>query len=897
MPHALVIGGGVTGLTSAWCLVDRGYEVTIIAKQYASNDFRITSQIAGALWEWPPAVCGRHTDEKSLTNSKRWCTISYKRFKDIESIADGIKFRMANFLFLSKVVDCVYQREKMREIKESCVEDFRHDVKIVNELQLNPDYGVVDAYQHLAPVIDTDRYMAWLTNFLRSHPKVKNLLVETLNGDLLQQEDILLRRFQADVIVNATGLGSEALANDSSVYPLRGALIRVLNDGSKFPKLDVAICLSLDGRPEEAADMIFMVPRNDTTLILGGLAEPHEWDLAINMENHLPLRNMYNRNVALYPPLKAAKIDPNYPIAVGLRPFRKTNVRVEREKRADTRSCIIHSYGQGGAGFSLSFGCAEDVANIADSIVKETRDQKKLPSLPSFFLILLANFLFNVSFYVIIPTATEYTKSLGGGTLFSGLVIGGVTFTSTLMLIPLSKLHIFRHRYMPALNMAASCLCIGNVFYAIADQTNFLYLVLIGRLISGFGFTGWFFVKRYCTDLQLVGIRRRTMCSSLLVVAQTLGMVIGPILGSLLERININTRLINSNTLPGWVMAATWLMYWIFEHIDEHTSQQESLTYGIVLVGIAMCFNAFIVFFELGAWESQIPLFSKKYFGWSEWNAGYFIGLVGLGSFFLMFPLSFASHKVHDRIIILIGFLIGGLGLLLHLIFISKGIISIARYGISWFLVCWGFNLSSTITLSLTSKILPNQSSDKAALAVQLSNYMGRFTGAIWGTAGSSVGDMVIVSSELGFVVIGVVTIISLWHLMLIQSKGTFVAGVVVAAMATCQADDEQGLTSMRVASGTAPGGSSTSALSSLIEISFKKATIWLPASMDKIEGQEDPYTPDVANVELGFYASGKEPPAIGHGMADFGPARAHIEGQDFAGYDGEFVLGRCSLF
>ena len=43
------------------------YKVTVVAKEFTSpvaSGKCITSEIAGALWEWPPAVCGRHTDER-----------------------------------------------------------------------------------------------------------------------------------------------------------------------------------------------------------------------------------------------------------------------------------------------------------------------------------------------------------------------------------------------------------------------------------------------------------------------------------------------------------------------------------------------------------------------------------------------------------------------------------------------------------------------------------------------------------------------------------------------------------------------------------------------------------------------------------------------------------------
>jgi D-amino-acid oxidase len=36
-PHVLVIGGGVTGLTTSWLLLDKGYRVTILSKAWTTT--------------------------------------------------------------------------------------------------------------------------------------------------------------------------------------------------------------------------------------------------------------------------------------------------------------------------------------------------------------------------------------------------------------------------------------------------------------------------------------------------------------------------------------------------------------------------------------------------------------------------------------------------------------------------------------------------------------------------------------------------------------------------------------------------------------------------------------------------------------------------------------------
>jgi D-amino-acid oxidase len=45
---------------------------------------------------------------------------------------------------------------------------------------------------------------------------------------------------------------------------------------------------------------------------------------------------------------------------VGLRPFRRSGFRLERDRLRDDR-IVIHNYGHGGAGFTLSWGCAREV--------------------------------------------------------------------------------------------------------------------------------------------------------------------------------------------------------------------------------------------------------------------------------------------------------------------------------------------------------------------------------------------------------------------------------------------------------------------------------------------------------------------------------------------------------
>jgi D-amino-acid oxidase len=84
---------------------------------------------------------------------------------------------------------------------------------------------------------------------------------------------------------------------------------------------------------------------------------------------------MRARCEAFLPDMKNARLDPDYPLAQGLRSFRAANVRVERELRrpeaSSAPSRIIHSYGQGGSGWTLSFGCAADVLALVEEALQD----------------------------------------------------------------------------------------------------------------------------------------------------------------------------------------------------------------------------------------------------------------------------------------------------------------------------------------------------------------------------------------------------------------------------------------------------------------------------------------------------------------------------------------------
>ena len=359
----LVIGAGISGLTTAICLREKGFNVVMVAERFSPG---LVSNVAGALWEWPPAACGKHGTPRSLERSKNWCMTSYETFKALQaeygSESTGIYLRNTTFYFHDVLEKLPEDLKKMNELAGK-VDNFRRGLDVVpNTIDLASQQGIKDAYRHMAPMIDTDVYLQWLLN------KIRNLdceiIQEKIECNLIEHEQALLDRFQCAAIVNCTGLGAIETANDPSMYPLRGALIRVKDEQGL---IDGAHCISHKETSNSEQDIVFIVPRgNKKTVILGGLVQMHQWEPFMRFNDPI-IQRMYNGCLEFLPPLKSLPLHDEEPVRTGLRPFTQTNVCVEHVPATH----LFYNYGHGGAGITLSWGCAQETAANLQSVLQQ----------------------------------------------------------------------------------------------------------------------------------------------------------------------------------------------------------------------------------------------------------------------------------------------------------------------------------------------------------------------------------------------------------------------------------------------------------------------------------------------------------------------------------------------
>ena len=309
--NILVIGGGVNGLSTGICLLENGFDVTIFSEEFSPNT---TSDIAAALWY--PFMSA------PVEKTNVWGARTYEILKFLsKEKGAGIEMTRTFEYFRSSQSDPVWK---------STVDNFE---RIAEDLP--SDY--VECFSFMTHVIEMPIYLEWLMN---RYNLLGGKLEKHRVNDFLELPD------KFSLVINCTGLSSGELCNDSEVYPVRGQIIRIK------PMLNQ---MHLD---QQIPTLSYIVPRSND-MILGGVAQEDNWSLEPTEED----RNFILEKCSkIIPDLKNAKIIEDI---VGLRPGR-TEVRLEKEQIFG--KTIIHNYGHGGSGVTLSWGCAEEVVDIVKNI-------------------------------------------------------------------------------------------------------------------------------------------------------------------------------------------------------------------------------------------------------------------------------------------------------------------------------------------------------------------------------------------------------------------------------------------------------------------------------------------------------------------------------------------------
>lgn len=332
----LILGSGVVGLTSAIRLLEAGHPVTIV------HDRPITegpSSVAPALftpYQGPP--------HDTLV---RWIEESLRALRAIERSAG-----LAAGLHTAPVRWYKFSKDSPAD------GPWEH---LLNERPIPIPTGVPVAaiLETDRPHIDTTRYIPWL------HARATSLGARFVKERVTAFDQLFDRG--ARVILNCAGLGARELAHDPRVRPVRGIIARVPNDLGLTRGVH-------DDSPNGLVTYVFVYP---THLAIGSTFELDDWNTEYASDEFLAIFDRARRLLDYDGVANAGELSPKdatYHIA--LRParvrdgagtdFTFEDIRLELERTS--RGRIIHNYGHGRMGISLSWGTARDALELVRSI-------------------------------------------------------------------------------------------------------------------------------------------------------------------------------------------------------------------------------------------------------------------------------------------------------------------------------------------------------------------------------------------------------------------------------------------------------------------------------------------------------------------------------------------------
>lgn len=306
------MGGGVSGLTTAVVLLEAGLPVRLVAAEIPA----LTSLAASATW-------GPYLVEP-WADVREWSLTSLDAFRRLaEEGTAGV--RMASGIKASRQpLDAPPWSELLPDFREADASELPH--------------GFLSGHRFTVPLVDMAVYLGHLQRRVRD-----------LGGAAEQRVVRSLEEFAgASAIVNCAGMGAAALAEDAALRPTYVHQLVVENPG-------VTEFFSEATGPS-SSDLVYFYPHGDT-VVLGSTAIDDNVDLAEDAgATH---GCIIARCTAVEPRLADTRVIEH---RVDVQPTR-FEVRVESDRREDGIP-VIHNYGHGGAGVTLSWGCAREVAQL-----------------------------------------------------------------------------------------------------------------------------------------------------------------------------------------------------------------------------------------------------------------------------------------------------------------------------------------------------------------------------------------------------------------------------------------------------------------------------------------------------------------------------------------------------
>ncbi|WP_247008886.1 FAD-dependent oxidoreductase [Halorientalis litorea] len=338
-----VVGGGVQALSTGVLLESLGHSTTMISDEFAyidgSDDPPVATDYAAAS-VYPVQVESEYSEDELIRRAES----TFEPFWE----SDGVPVRKHTHYYLYENAGDRHLPDRMGAQPVS-----QYDGEVPTRAGETVEGGYV-----------CEEYFVEMPEYV---PQLYHTYRE-LGGDI-ERRTVTATEVDnlAGIVFNCTGYGSRELFDDDSLRAMKGHILQVPYEDGPLP---FSYTYTPSGYDDEYA---YMYPRRETVLFGGsylpGDIVDGQWvgespDDPMTVDGVTIPRRLYDVTADImseYTDITPERIDAKY----GYRPYRADGMRIERT------GDIVHNYGHGGAGVSMSWWSALRAVSYIETVSED----------------------------------------------------------------------------------------------------------------------------------------------------------------------------------------------------------------------------------------------------------------------------------------------------------------------------------------------------------------------------------------------------------------------------------------------------------------------------------------------------------------------------------------------
>lgn len=335
-----IIGGGIQALSTGILLQHLGHDTRMISESFSYVDGADTPTVStdyAAASIYPVQIESEYSEDELIARAES----TFKPFYD----TDGIPVRKHTHYYLYEEPHDEANPDRM-----AVTDVAEYD----GELPARPGADVRGGYVCKEYFVEMPEYVPLL------YDAYHELGGETETRTVAASEVDNL----TGTVFNCSGYGSQALFDDDSMRAIKGHILQVPYDG------DEPLPFSYTYTPAEYDHYAYMYPRKETVLFGGSYLKGDivdgEWrgespERPMTVDGVTIPERLYKVSkdiMSEYVPIERDAVDVKY----GYRPYRADGMRVEQD------GDVVHNYGHGGSGVSMSWWSALRAVGFVDDV-------------------------------------------------------------------------------------------------------------------------------------------------------------------------------------------------------------------------------------------------------------------------------------------------------------------------------------------------------------------------------------------------------------------------------------------------------------------------------------------------------------------------------------------------